>query len=112
MGQNEERDERKRKKRILIERMGVQKRGFGVKTSERLYKAILRPKMEYGVEVWGTEGVEELEVIQRKAARRVLGVGIHTLMSLWNRSWMGENERQSQKSETASLGENHKNARR
>ena len=58
--------------------MGIQSGALTVRAAEKVWKAIVRPIVEYGAEVWGEEGWEEAEKLQREMGKRILGLNEST----------------------------------
>jgi len=52
--------------------MGLFNGTLSVKASINLYEALVRSSVEYGSEIWGDEGWEEGERLQREMGRRIL----------------------------------------
>jgi hypothetical protein len=47
---------------------------LSVKAAEKVWKALVRPKVEYGAEIWGGGDWEEGEKLQRNMGKRILGL--------------------------------------
>ena len=54
--------------------MGVNSGMLSVKAAEKVWKALVRPKVEYGAEIWGGGDWEEGEKLQRNMRKRILGL--------------------------------------
>ena len=54
--------------------MGVNSGMLSVKAAEKVWKALVRPKVEYGAEIWGGGDWEEGEKLQRNMGKRILGL--------------------------------------
>ena len=52
--------------------MGMYNGCLSVKASINLYEMLVRSILEYGAEVWGDEGWDEGERVQREMGRRIL----------------------------------------
>ena len=63
-----------RKNMVSSWSMGIQSGLMSVGAAIGVWKALVRPVLEYGVEVWGDEKWEEAEKIQREMGRRIMGV--------------------------------------
>jgi hypothetical protein len=62
-------------KKAMIEELSVQ-------AGEKLWISMVRPLLEYGVEVWGGDGWEEAERIQNLAGRTLLGLPKTTVVEV------------------------------
>ena len=62
--------------------MGVRGGHLSVKGANGIWKAIVRPILEYVAEIWGDEEWEEAEKTQRKMGRRILKVNEKTANEL------------------------------
>lgn len=62
---------------------------LSVKANVNMWKALVRPNLEYGAELWGFGNWEEAEVIQRSVARKILrckqavNAGVCGELGLW-----------------------------
>ena len=54
--------------------MGMRGGNLSVKAGVGLWKALVRPILEYAAEIWGDGEWEEAEKVQREMGRRILGV--------------------------------------
>ena len=53
--------------------MGIKSGNLSAKAAIGIWKALVRPVLEYGAEVWGEGRWEDAEILQRKMGRRILG---------------------------------------
>ena len=53
--------------------MGIRSGHLSAKAAIGIWKALVRPVLEYGAEVWGEGEWKDAEIIQRKMGRRILG---------------------------------------
>ena len=58
--------------------MGVRGGHLSAKGAVGIWKAIVRPVLEYGAEVWGDDNWEEAEKLQRTMGKRILKVNEKT----------------------------------
>ena len=54
--------------------MGTRTKFLSVKAVVGIWKALIRPVLEYAAEIWGEKKWEEAEILQRKMAKRILGL--------------------------------------
>ena len=58
--------------------MGLRGGQLSVKAAEGVWKALVRPILEYGAEIWGENEWKEAEIIQNKMGKRILGLAPKT----------------------------------
>ena len=54
--------------------MGNRTKHLSVKAAVGLWKALVRPILEYAAEIWGEKDWKEAEILQRTMAKRILGM--------------------------------------
>ena len=54
--------------------MGSKTKHLSAKAAIGLWKALVRPVLEYGAEIWGESSWKESEILQRTMAKRILGM--------------------------------------
>ena len=58
--------------------MGNKTKHLSAKAAIGLWKALIRPVLEYGAEIWGESNWKEAETLQRTMAKRILGMNEKT----------------------------------
>ena len=58
--------------------MGNKTKHLSAKAAIGLWKALIRPVLEYGAEIWGESNWKESEILQRTMAKRILGMNEKT----------------------------------
>ena len=54
--------------------MGNRTKHLSVRAAVSIWKALVRPVLEYAAEIWGEKDWEEAEILQRTMAKRILGM--------------------------------------
>ena len=54
--------------------MGTRTKHLSVKAAVGIWKAVVRPVLEYAAEIWGDKDWKEAEILQRTMAKRILGM--------------------------------------
>ena len=67
-----------RKAMTIAWAMGVQSGHLSALAADAVWKVLVRPIAEYGAEIWGDVKWEEMEKIQRKMGKRILGLNQST----------------------------------
>ena len=49
-----------------------------------LYKAFVRPHLEYAPQVWDPHLIKDVELLERTQKESALGNGLHHILTCWN----------------------------
>ena len=79
-----------RRNEMMVWSLRMRRAELSVKANVNMWKALVRPNLEYGAELWGFGNWEEAEVIQRSVARKILhcnskavNAGVRGELGLW-----------------------------